>query len=174
LLVSCASSPNKELRSAQDDRSTHFTENVRAQHDLGERQHAEDAMLANKHAAERRDRRDTTMGMLITDNERVETARVAVVTDRHAFDAAIVGRMAKIDARADRLSEETNRSPAYLRAKVTPIWRAFDHSRASTRARINTLWTHSNDAFPAAKADVEAHADAMEGTLDAIANKIER
>lgn len=174
LIVGCATSPNQELKTARDDRAADFTKNVRAQHELAERQHAEDAMLANKHAAERRQTRDATMGMLIADNERVRNASAAVTRERHAFDAEVIERMAKIDSRADRLGEETNRAPQHVRAKVAPLWQAFDESRVETRRQLNRLWTHSNSAYPEAKADVNARVDSLDGTLDAIASKIER
>jgi hypothetical protein len=170
LVAACASSPNKELKSARDDRAAHFVDNVRAQRNLAEKQKAEDAMLAYKHATERRDARSSTMGMLLADNERVHDAASAVVTERRAFDVEVANHMSRIDARAERLRVETSRS----NERVAPLWRAFDGSHAKATARIDALWTHSNDAFPDAKADVTARLDALDSTLDAIRAKVER
>ena len=153
LLAACASSPNKELKSARDERAAHFVDNVRAQQDLADKQ---------------RNARSTTMGTLIADNERVSLANSAVVRERHAFDAEVTDRLARIDARAKWLRDES-------RGKhVTPLWKAFDDSRAHAKAHIDALWTHSNDAFPDAKADVNARLDALDANLEAIRVKVAR
>jgi hypothetical protein len=177
--VGCASDPNKKVESSEADLTGAQQKAREDQAELDRKQAAERAKnqnagpekLAEQDRAHTSDQAETTADSktnISGAHKDVNDAQANMDRERRDFDAKVVERFQKAEARAKELKTKSGKLDAKKSTKFVSYEKVYTTARsdAQTKAKALKSWSDERGDWAATKKEVEDTLDRMEGALD--------